>query len=219
MNIKDFSALLKAKAAELNDFRHRKLPVLVGRTAKDHFQENFRQGGFVDGSLHPWQEAQRRKKGGKRASTKYGTLLSGRNHLFSSIKYIPGDSSVTVTNDVEYAALHNNGPQAGVLAYLTCILTKSFQIVTRNTGNRTKVRHGLSKVHSSLRQITQHTAQPFSDSQKCIQVGHLQSAANISKAVGTGRCLNRRLVYGVKLLPDVIQRSRNIIFQVKYDVK
>ena len=50
MNIKDFSALLKAKAAELNDFRHRKLPVLVGRTAKDHFQENFRQGGFVDGS-------------------------------------------------------------------------------------------------------------------------------------------------------------------------
>jgi len=36
MNIKDFSALLKAKAAELNDFRHRKLPVLVGRTAKDH---------------------------------------------------------------------------------------------------------------------------------------------------------------------------------------
>ena len=111
MNIKDFSALLKAKAAELNDFRHRKLPVLVGRTAKDHFQENFRQGGFVDGSLHPWQEAQRRKKGGKRASTKYGTLLSGRNHLFSSIKYIPGDSSVTVTNDVEYAALHNNGGQ------------------------------------------------------------------------------------------------------------
>lgn len=65
MNIKDFSALLKAKAAELNDFRHRKLPVLVGRTAKDHFQENFRQGGFVDGSLHPWQEAQRRKKAGK----------------------------------------------------------------------------------------------------------------------------------------------------------
>ena len=106
MNIQEFKQILLQKAAELNDFRHRKLPVLVGRTAKDHFQENFRQGGFVDGSLHPWQEVQRRKKGGKRASAKYGTLLSGRNHLFSSIKYIPGDSSVTVTNDVEYAALH-----------------------------------------------------------------------------------------------------------------
>lgn len=111
MDIQEFKQRLLQKAAELNDFRHRKLPVLVGRTAKDHFQENFRQGGFVDGSVHPWQEAQRRKKGGKRASTKYGTLLSGRNHLFSSIKYIPGDSCVTVTNDVEYAALHNNGGQ------------------------------------------------------------------------------------------------------------
>ena len=111
MNVNEFLNLLKAKAAELNDLSRRKLPVLVGRTAKDHFQENFRQGGFTDGGLHPWQEAQRRKKGGKRASNQYGTLLSGRNHLFSSIKYIPGDSSVTVTNDVEYAALHNNGGQ------------------------------------------------------------------------------------------------------------
>ena len=62
MNIQEFKQILLQKAAELNDFRHRKLPVLVGRTAKDHFQENFRQGGFVDGSLHPWQEVQRRKK-------------------------------------------------------------------------------------------------------------------------------------------------------------
>lgn len=65
MNIQEFKQILLQKAAELNDFRHRKLPVLVGRTAKDHFQENFRQGGFVDGSLHPWQEVQRRKKAGK----------------------------------------------------------------------------------------------------------------------------------------------------------
>lgn len=46
MNIQEFKQILLQKAAELNDFRHRKLPVLVGRTAKDHFQENFRQGGF-----------------------------------------------------------------------------------------------------------------------------------------------------------------------------
>ena len=65
MNIQEFSRRLQQKAAELNDFRHRKLPVLVGCTAKDHFQKNFRQGGFVDGGLHPWQEAWRRKKGGK----------------------------------------------------------------------------------------------------------------------------------------------------------
>ena len=38
MNIQEFKQILLQKAAELNDFRHRKLPVLVGRTAKDHFQ-------------------------------------------------------------------------------------------------------------------------------------------------------------------------------------
>lgn len=111
MDIQEFNRKLRQKALELSDFRRRKLPVLVGRMAKDHFQDNFLQGGFVDGGLHPWQEAQRRKKGGKRAAAKYGTLLSGRNHLFRSIKYIPGDSCVTVTNNVEYAALHNNGGQ------------------------------------------------------------------------------------------------------------
>ena len=29
----------------------RKMPVMVGRMAKDHIQDNFRQGGFVNGGL------------------------------------------------------------------------------------------------------------------------------------------------------------------------
>ena len=78
MDIQEFSKKIVQNIAELDDFRHRKLPVLVGRMAKDHFQGNFRQGGFVNGGLHPWQEAQRRKKGKKRAAAQYGTLLSGR---------------------------------------------------------------------------------------------------------------------------------------------
>ena len=109
MDINEFVEQLKRKSAELNEFRHRKMPIMVGRMAKDHFQDNFRQGGFVNGGLHPWQEAERRKKGGKSAASKKGTLLSSRNHLFNSIKYIPGDACVRVTNNVEYAALHNNG--------------------------------------------------------------------------------------------------------------
>ena len=28
------------------------MPVIAGRMAKDHFQDNFRQGGFVNGGLH-----------------------------------------------------------------------------------------------------------------------------------------------------------------------
>ena len=96
MNIKDFSALLKAKDAELNDFRHRKLPVLVGRTAKDHFQENFRQGGFVDGSLHPWQEALdhiviSRKKEGKKA---------GKELPPNMVRYFPAEITCSAPSNI-----------------------------------------------------------------------------------------------------------------------
>lgn len=109
MNTKEFFNGLARKAAELHDLQRRKLPVLVGRAAKDHFQDNFRQGGFVDGGLHPWQQTARQKSGGKKAADRYGPLLSRRNHLFASIKYVPGDGSVTLSNAVEYAPLHNYG--------------------------------------------------------------------------------------------------------------
>ena len=51
MDIKDFSALLKAKRKELDTLMRRELPVKVGRMAKDHYQDNFRKGGFVNGGL------------------------------------------------------------------------------------------------------------------------------------------------------------------------
>ena len=47
MNIKDFSASLKAKQKELDTLMRRELPIKVGRMAKDHYQDNFRKGGFV----------------------------------------------------------------------------------------------------------------------------------------------------------------------------
>lgn len=109
MNPRDFMNQLKRQCAELDEFRHRKLPILVGSMAKDHFQDNFRQGGFTNRGLHQWDESKRQKSGSKKASANYGPLLSRRNHLFNSVKYIPGDSRVTVTNTVPYAAIHNNG--------------------------------------------------------------------------------------------------------------
>lgn len=109
MDIKEFSKQIKAKRKELDDLMKRKMPVIAGRMAKDHFQDNFRQGGFVDGGLHPWKKAKRLSSGGTDAASQYGTLLSGRNHLFSSIKYMPGDYRVKVANEVVYAPVHNNG--------------------------------------------------------------------------------------------------------------
>ena len=43
MNIKDFSASLKAKQNELDTLMRRELPIKVGRMAKDHYQDNFRK--------------------------------------------------------------------------------------------------------------------------------------------------------------------------------
>lgn len=109
MDIKDFSALLKAKKKELDTLMRRKLPVKVGRMAKDHYQENFRKGGFVNGGLKRWPQTKRQSSGSKSAAAGYSPLLSRRNHLFSSVKYTPGDYRVRVANDVEYAPLHNWG--------------------------------------------------------------------------------------------------------------
>lgn len=109
MDIKDFAKLVKAKRGELDILMRRNMPVIAGRMAKDHFQENFLRGGFVNGGLHPWKPAKRLSSGDPGAASNYGTLLSGRNHLFSSIKYMPGDFRVRVANDVSYAPLHNWG--------------------------------------------------------------------------------------------------------------
>ena len=36
-----------------------KLPVAAGKFAKQHFQDDFLKGGFVNGGIHPWSPAKR----------------------------------------------------------------------------------------------------------------------------------------------------------------
>lgn len=107
MNALEFSKIVERKIGEMNDLVHRKMPVFAGRMAKSHFQDNFRKGGFVNNGVHPWKKAKRESGTGTRAL--YKTLLSSRNHLFSSIQYIPGDAQVMIENRVRYASAHNEG--------------------------------------------------------------------------------------------------------------
>lgn len=109
MDLKDLDNLIKSKRKQLETLMRRRLPVAVGRMAKDHFQENFRQGGFVNRGLHPWPKAKRLSSGGTDAASNYGTLLSGRKHLFKSVSYTPSDYRVRVFNEVLYAPIHNWG--------------------------------------------------------------------------------------------------------------
>lgn len=104
-----FIALVKAKQREIRDAIHRRLPVKIGRMATDHFKENFRLGGYVDGGLHPWPATRRQQSGGKAASSQYAPLMSARKNLYGSIRYVPGDAKVVVGTSVPYAAVHNQG--------------------------------------------------------------------------------------------------------------
>lgn len=87
MNDKDFIRQLEEHQRELSQLIHRRLPVLIGRMAKDHFQNNFRLQGFLNNGLTRWPETRRQQSGGKSAASQYGPLLSCHNHLFASIKY------------------------------------------------------------------------------------------------------------------------------------
>lgn len=109
MDIKDYVELIKSQRKEIDQLMRRQLPVKIGRMAKDHFQENFRKGGFVNNGLQQWPKTKRQLSGTSSAAAQYGPLLSGRNHLFSSMKYTPFDYRVKVANEVPYAAIHNEG--------------------------------------------------------------------------------------------------------------
>ena len=66
-------------------------------------------GRFRKRRITPWPKAKRLSSGRTDAAGNYGTLLSGRTHLFSSVKYMPTDYRVRVANDLIYAPVHNWG--------------------------------------------------------------------------------------------------------------
>jgi len=109
MELKDFSKQLKSHSKQIDHLMRRRLPVIAGRMAKDFFQNSFRISAFVNGGVHHWQTTQRQLAGGKTAASRYGPLLSSRNHLFASIKYTSSDYRVKVANDLLYAPIHNWG--------------------------------------------------------------------------------------------------------------
>lgn len=107
--LRQLDKLTVEKQKQLEALVRRRMPVIAGRMAKDHFQDNFKKGGFVNGGLHKWKEPKRRLRNDKSVESQYKTLMSGSPHLYSSIIYIPGDRMVTIRNDVHYAAIHNEG--------------------------------------------------------------------------------------------------------------
>lgn len=97
--------LSKSIQEEVDDRLPRKLGVL----AVQHFKQNFRDSGFRNGGLQPWKRSLREVSGDKRASSRYKTLTSARNHLMNSTESIVGKGYVSIVNSVPYASIHNEG--------------------------------------------------------------------------------------------------------------
>lgn len=112
MTEQQFIDKISACTTEIQKCTSRVMPIKAGRIAKDHFQNNFLLGGFLDGGLHKWKVSKRIEKV-KGAKGKYKTLMSGRNHLFNSIEYRLDNSDVVIETKVPYAAVHNEGLKAG----------------------------------------------------------------------------------------------------------
>lgn len=89
---------------ELNN----RLPRRVGVVAVNFFNQNFRDGGFRDGTLRPWPET-RRQREGEGADAQRGPLISAAPHLSRSNQAIPSPGQVRITNPVPYAGIHNQG--------------------------------------------------------------------------------------------------------------
>ena len=109
MDIKQFKKELKSKERSTDSFLRKRAPRIIGRLGENHYRTNFRKGGFVDRTLEPWKTTKRQQSGSLSADSKYGPLLSSRNHLMKATVHETSDYRARIFNDTKYAAIHNYG--------------------------------------------------------------------------------------------------------------
>lgn len=90
-------------------FHDKRWPARVGEMAISHFKKNFRDAGWNDNGLTKWKRTRRQEQGGKGAYYNRTPLLSERAHLQKGFTYKAGSGRVVISNEVEYAPIHNNG--------------------------------------------------------------------------------------------------------------
>ncbi len=99
----------KQKIKELEQAK-RTLPAVIGNMAKRHFVQSFRDGGFTDVSLEPWQ-ARKTKDKSDRRTTKTRAILVKTGHLRGSIRVRVANFNLIEIGayGVPYAVFHNTG--------------------------------------------------------------------------------------------------------------
>lgn len=104
MDAKQIADVIARAPRQVERAMRDELPRKAAVIAKNHFRQNFRDAGFLDGGLHPWKKTRRQEAGDERTP-----LTSRRNHLMNSIDAVPAPGRVTVVNPVPYATIHNEG--------------------------------------------------------------------------------------------------------------
>lgn len=113
MSTPDLQGSIERAVADLQRLYTRTLPVKVGSKAVNLIRQRFAQGGY-NGTR--WREPYRRSLGFKGTAGRYGTLLSGNNHLRDSTYYNPKPGKVYIRNQVDYGGIHNEGGTITVTA-------------------------------------------------------------------------------------------------------
>ena len=104
MNAKQIADIIVRAPKQVERSIRDEIPRKAAIIAKNHFRQNFRDGGFTDDGLHAWKKTRRQEAG-----SPYKPLTSERNHLMNSVDAVPAPGQVTVVNPVPYARIHNEG--------------------------------------------------------------------------------------------------------------
>lgn len=113
MSAPDLKGNIQKAVADLQRLYSRTLPVKLGSKAVSLTRQRFSESGY---NGKKWDEPYRRKLSFKGTSGRYGTLLSGNNHLQDSTYFKPEPGKVYIRNQVEYGAIHNYGGTITVTA-------------------------------------------------------------------------------------------------------
>ena len=100
---------IREHADELRRAYADRWPRMMRKEAIEHFRDGFRQGGFIDKELEPWDVTRRQMVPFNGASGRYTPLLSKTGELMSSIDGLTEPGAVRMYSTSSHARYHNEG--------------------------------------------------------------------------------------------------------------
>lgn len=118
------------------------LPFVIGNMAKRHFVKSFKDGGFTDKTLNPWQSRKTRNSSDRRNPRRKRALLVDTGHMRGSIKVLSANfRRIRVGSEgIRYAKYHNDPKSARVHR----------QFIGRSTSLNNKIRSRVRKEVKSI---------------------------------------------------------------------